>query len=131
MMPLNWKKEIATSLEMWSPEASRCAGESCELQQGALLTKIGPESSMDGLENLLAQKADLCFGSGKPHWMPSDSISPSGGGAEMTKAENVKTDERENLLAQKEDLCFGSGKPHWMLSDSISPSDGANMTKAE
>ncbi|PNY14245.1 hypothetical protein L195_g010921 [Trifolium pratense] len=106
------------------PETSICAGESCELQQG-------PESSMDGLENLLAQKADLCFGSGKPHWMPSDSISPSSGGAEMTKAENVKTDERENLLAQKEDLYFGSGKPHWMLSDSISPSNGANMTKAE
>ncbi|GAU40352.1 hypothetical protein TSUD_319640 [Trifolium subterraneum] len=118
------------------PETSRCAGESCELQQnvcfkGALLTKIGPESSMDGLENLLAQKLDLCFGSGKPHWMPSDSISPSSSGAEMTKAANVKTDERENLLAQKEDLCFGSGKPHWMPSDSISPSDGANMTKAE
>jgi hypothetical protein len=92
--------------------------------KAAQLTKIGSESSMDELENLLAQKKDLCFGSGKPHWMASASICPSGG-AETTKAENMTTDdERENLLAQA-DL------PYWMPSDSIAPSGSAKMTKAE
>lgn len=106
------------------PETSRCAVESCEPQQAAQLTKIGSESSMDELENLLAQKKDLCFGSGTPHWMASASICPSGG-AETTKAENMTTDdERENLLAQA-DL------PYWMPSDSIAPSGSAKMTKAE
>lgn len=92
--------------------------------KAAQLTKIGSESSMDELENLLAQKKDLCFGSGTPHWIASASICPSGG-AETTKAENMTTDdERENLLAQA-DL------PYWMPSDSIAPSGSAKMTKAE
>jgi len=92
--------------------------------KAAQLTKIGSESSMDELENLLAQKKDLCFGSVKPHWMASASICPSSG-AETTKAENMTTDdERENLLAQA-DL------PYWMPSDSIAPSGSAKMTKAE
>lgn len=56
--------------------------------KGVQLTKIGPESSVDEPESQLAQKADLCFGSEKPYWMPSGFISPSGG-AEMTKEENM------------------------------------------
>ena len=76
------------------PETSRCAGESCGLQEGSQLTKIALESSMDAL----TQKAYLCFGSRKSHLMPSDSISSSGS-TKMTKAENM-TKALKNILSE-------------------------------
>ncbi|CAI8610662.1 unnamed protein product [Vicia faba] len=72
-----------------------------ELQQGVQLTKIAPEYSVDEPENQLAQKADLCFRSEKPHWMPSGFISLSGG-AEMTKEENM-TKAIKNILSENFD----------------------------
>ncbi|CAI8598641.1 unnamed protein product [Vicia faba] len=92
---------LAQECFLRQPETSRCAVESCELQQGVQLTKIAPEYSVDEPENQLAQKADLCFRSEKPHWMPSGFISLSGG-AEMTKEENM-TKAIKNILSENFD----------------------------
>ncbi|XP_058786666.1 uncharacterized protein LOC131661226 isoform X2 [Vicia villosa] len=92
---------LAQECLLRQPETSRCAVESCEPQQGVQLTKIGPESSMDEPESQLAQKADFCFGSEKPYWMPSGFISPSSG-AEMTKEENM-TKAIKNILSENFD----------------------------
>ncbi|KAL5075405.1 hypothetical protein RYX36_014389 [Vicia faba] len=92
---------LAQECFLRQPETSRCAVESCELQQGVQLSKIAPEYSVDEPENQLAQKADLCFRSEKPHWMPSGFISLSGG-AEMTKEENM-TKAIKNILSENFD----------------------------
>lgn len=68
-------------------ETSKCAGESCELQQNVHLkepqsTKTGPESSKVECEGYLH------FGSGKPRRISLDAI-PLRGDAETTKAEKM------------------------------------------
>ncbi|CAL5204162.1 unnamed protein product [Lathyrus oleraceus] len=88
---------LAQECLLRQPETSRCAVEPCELQKGVQLTKIGPDEH----ENQLARKTDLCFGSEKPHWMPSGFISPSGGAA-ITKEENM-TKAIKNILSENFD----------------------------
>ncbi|CAK8567721.1 unnamed protein product [Lathyrus sativus] len=91
---------LAQAFLLRQPETSKCAVETCELRKGVQLTKIGPDEH----ENQLAQKTDLCFGSEKPHWMPSGFISPSSGAemTEMTKEENM-TKAIKNILSENFD----------------------------
>ncbi|XP_027367333.1 uncharacterized protein LOC113873417 isoform X2 [Abrus precatorius] len=78
-------EQIVTAQESLfdQPETSRCAEESCALQQSASfnrpqLTKTGPERSKVEFEKTLVADANLHFRSGKPK-----------DDAEMTKADNM------------------------------------------